>query len=63
MRLRVAGGMVRPRFVPAPEEGDETIEAGGVRVFIAKQIVDELGDVEVGVSAEHEQLTIRPLES
>jgi hypothetical protein len=63
VRLRVAGGMVRPRFVESPEEGDETIEEGGVRVFIAKQILDELGPVEVGVTAEHEQLTVRPLES
>lgn len=61
MRLRVAGGAVRPRFVTAPEEGDETIEAAGLRIFIARTIVDELGPVVVDVTPEHGQLTVRPL--
>ncbi len=60
VRLRVAGGMVRPRFVETPEEGDETVVADGIRVFIAKQIVDELGEVVVEVTPEHGQLVVRP---
>ena len=64
VRLRVAGGAVRPRFVPGAEEGDETVDAGGIRVFIAKTILDANGgSVEVDVTAEHEQLTVRPLAS
>ncbi len=64
VRLRIAGGAVRPRFVPGAEEGDETIEADGIRVFIARAILDANGgDVEIDVTAEHEQLTVRPLGS
>jgi hypothetical protein len=63
VRLRVAGGMVRPRFVEGPEEGDEELDAGGIRVFLAKTITDELGDVEIGVTPEHGQLVVRPLSS
>lgn len=61
VRLRVAGGQVRPRFVPEPEAGDEVVEVDGVRVFVAGAIVAELGDVEVVVTPEHETLEIRPL--
>lgn len=60
VRLRVAGGEVRPRFVEVPEEGDETIEIEGLRVFIAKQITDELGEVVVEVTPEHGRLVVRP---
>lgn len=64
MRLRVAGGAVRPRFVPGAEEGDEVIETDGVRVFIARAILDANGgDVEIDVTDEHEQLVVRPLAS
>jgi hypothetical protein len=64
VRLRIAGGAVRPRFVPGPEAGDETVETGGIRVFIAQAILDANGgDVEIDVTAEHEQLTVRPLPS
>jgi hypothetical protein len=64
VRLRVAGGAVRPRFVPGAEEGDETVEAGGLRVFVAREILDANGgDVEIDVTPEHESLTVRPLGS
>jgi hypothetical protein len=64
VRLRIAGGAVRPRFVPGAEEGDETVEAGGIRVFIARTILDANGgDVEIDVTPEHETLTVRPLGS
>jgi hypothetical protein len=59
VRLRIAGGAVRPRFVETPEDGDETVEAEGVRVFIARAILDEHGDVEVDVTPEHGQLVVR----
>ena len=64
VRLRIAGGAVRPRFVPGPEDGDETVDADGIRVFVAKAILDANGGaVEVDVTPEHEQLTVRPLPS
>jgi Fe-S cluster assembly iron-binding protein IscA len=60
VRLRIAGGAVRPRFVEEPEDGDETVEVEGVRVFIAKSVLDEHGDVEVDVTPEHGNLMVRP---
>ncbi len=63
VRLRMAGGAVRPQFVAEPLEGDEIVEEGGVRVFIARSIIDEHGEVEIDVTTEHESLMIRPVRS
>jgi hypothetical protein len=54
---------VRARFVPAPEPDDEIVEVGGLRIFVARSILDEHGDVEIDVTEEHETLMVRPLES
>jgi hypothetical protein len=62
VRLRVAGGQVRPRFQPAPSDGDEVVDVSGIRVFVAREIVDaQGGDLEIDTSSEHEQLIVRPL--
>ncbi len=61
VRLRMAGGQIRPRFVTAPEPDDIVAEAEGVRVFIDSSLVD--GDVEIGVTSEHDQLVVRPIGS
>jgi Fe-S cluster assembly iron-binding protein IscA len=63
VRLRIAGGTVRPRFVATPEDEDEVVEAEGIRVFIARSIIDKYGEVEVDVTPEHETLTVRSIES
>ena len=63
VRLRIAGGAVRPRFVPGAEDGDEIVEADGIRVFIAAAILDAHGEVEIDVTPEHEQLVVRPVGS
>lgn len=60
VRLRVAGGELRPRFASEPREGDEELEVEGVRVFIAPDVAEPGADVEIGVSAEHETLVVRP---
>jgi Fe-S cluster assembly iron-binding protein IscA len=60
VRLRVAGGAVRPRFAPGPEEGDETVEADGVRVFVDARIASSAPTVEIDLSSEHETLIVRP---
>ena len=61
VRLRVAGGAVRPRFADGPFEGDEVVETGGIRIFVARELA--VGDIEIGVSEEHETLVVRRLES
>lgn len=52
---------MRPRFVPDPEPTDEVVETEGIRVFVARSIVEEHGDVEIGVTPEHGQLVVRPI--
>ena len=60
VRLRIAGGAVRPRFVADPEPTDTTVEVDGIRVFVADAIVSEHGDdLVVDVSDEHDQLIVR----
>jgi Fe-S cluster assembly iron-binding protein IscA len=59
VRLRRAGGEVRPRFEAEPRPDDEVVEVEGLRVFVAREIVDELGEVEVDISEEHEQIVVR----
>lgn len=63
MRLRVAGGEVRPRFAQQPEPDDEVLEVEGLRVFVARSVTAEHGLVEVAVAPEHDQLIVRPLPS
>jgi hypothetical protein len=61
VRLRMAGGAIRPRFQAEPSEGDVIVEQDGIRIFLAADIA--VGDVEIGVSAEHETLVVRSVGS
>lgn len=63
VRLRMAGGAVRPRFAADPEPGDVMVEQDGVRVFVAESVVQGHDNVEIGVTTEHETLVVRPLSS
>ncbi len=60
VRLRMAGGQVRPRFSSEPGPDDEVIEVEGVRLFVAPEVTGEGGDVEIDVEPEHETLVVRP---
>jgi hypothetical protein len=62
VRLRLAGGAIRPRFVAEPEPDDVILEAGGIRVFVASAVAGS-GDVEIGVTEEHDELVVRPVRS
>jgi Fe-S cluster assembly iron-binding protein IscA len=55
----MAGGEVRPRFVAEPADDDEVAEVDGVRIFVARSIVDDLSDVIVDVTPEHGTLVVR----
>lgn len=59
VRLREAGGQVMPRFARGPEPTDEVVEAGGLRLFVERRIVERYADVEIAVSDEHERLILR----
>ncbi len=60
VRLRVAGGAVRPRFAPAPEPDDVVVETDDVRVFVERSVAEAHPEVEIAVSAEHDTLVVRP---
>jgi hypothetical protein len=55
----MAGGAIRPRFQAEPSEGDVVVEADGIRIFVAPDLV--VGDIEIGVSAEHSTLVVTSL--
>lgn len=57
VRLRRAGGQVRPRFADDPHPDDEVIEVEGVRIFVERALATE--DVEIAVSPEHDTLIVR----
>ncbi|MGH2759263.1 MAG: HesB/YadR/YfhF-family protein [Actinomycetota bacterium] len=63
VRLRMAGGAVRPRFAAEPEPTDVVVERSGVRVFVADSVLEGHDDVEIDVTAEHETLLVRPIGS
>ena len=60
VRLRIAGGSVRSRFAEGPEDGDEVLEADGIRVFVARGIVESAPNVEIDITLEHAELIVRP---
>jgi Fe-S cluster assembly iron-binding protein IscA len=62
VRLRRAGGAIRPRFVSDPQADDVVVESEGIRVFVAAAIASE-GDVEIDVTSEHDELVVRPVRS
>lgn len=60
VRLRRAGGVVRPRFAEQPEPDDVVVDIEGVRVFVDPTVAGEYPDVEIAVSDEHDELVVRP---
>lgn len=55
VRVRVVAGATRVSFEEGPEDGDEVIEAGGIRIFVASSAAGRVVDV----SAEHDQIIVR----
>lgn len=59
VRLRVAGGEIRPRFSPEPKDTDEVVEVEGIRVFVDAKALEGVEEAEIGVTEEHETLVVR----
>jgi len=61
VRIAVARGLrgeeVRTGFSDAPEESEEVVSSGGVRLFIERTLAER--NVTVDVSAEHDQIIVR----
>lgn len=61
VRVSLARGMkgseVRTGFAEEPEPGDETLDAGGIRVFIPEEIAS--GESVLDVADEHDRIVLR----
>jgi Fe-S cluster assembly iron-binding protein IscA len=59
IRLTIGpAGDLRTAFAEEPDPGDQTIEAGGVRLFVSAQLATS--DASVDVSPEHDTLVLGP---
>lgn len=59
VRLRVAGGQVRPHFVSEPAPDDEVVDVDGLRVFVAGAIASRSSEVVIDATEEHGNLVVR----
>jgi hypothetical protein len=57
VRLRRTAHGAQTQFAEAPEPGDEVLEAGGIRLFVAPAIAK--GAVTIDASEEHDQIVVR----
>ena len=65
IRLRAArelGGSVRVHveLAAAPAEGEEILEAGGIRIFIDASVTEAMPSAVVALEPEHERVVVRP---
>ena len=51
------GEEVRTGFAEEPEPDETTVEAGGIRLFVATRLAER--GVVIDVAAEHDQITVR----
>lgn len=61
IRVWLAGGAARTAFADEPEPGDTTVEAGGIRVYVAASVTAG-GPAAIDVSAEHDTIVVVPLD-
>ncbi|HYI46814.1 MAG TPA: hypothetical protein VE174_15260 [Actinomycetota bacterium] len=64
IRLRTAhalgGGLqTQIELADAPAAGEETIEAGGVRLFIAPEVLEAIPDPILAMEPQHENVVLR----
>jgi Fe-S cluster assembly iron-binding protein IscA len=59
---RALGGRidVQVEFADEPTEGDHTIEAGGVRIFVDPEVMKTYPDAVVALEPQHETIVVRP---
>lgn len=65
VRLRVArglggGGEVQVELAEGPVEGDEVVEAGGLRLFVDPSLPQLVPDPIVTVAPMHDHIVVRP---
>ncbi len=67
-RLRAARGLgggldVQVELASGPGEGEETIETGGVKIFVDPEVTTAYPDAVVTVEPQHDQIVLRPLQA
>jgi hypothetical protein len=67
VRLRttraLGGGIgVQVELTDAPLEGEDVVEAGGVRLFVDRSVREALPDAVVALEPQHEVVVVRPKE-
>ena len=65
IRLRAAHGLgggveVQIELADAPTEGEETIDADGVRLFVSPEVTEAVPDPVLTVEPQHETVVLRP---
>ena len=65
VRLRAAHGLgggvdIQVELADGPLEGEEEIEAGGVRVFVDPSVTEAVPDPVVTVEPQHDRVVVRP---
>ncbi len=63
--LRVARGLgggasVQVEFAEAPEQGEQVIEASGIRLFVTADLEETIPDPVIAVEPQHERIEVRP---
>ena len=65
IRLRGArelggGFSVHVELAGAPSEGEEIVEAGGIRIFVDASVTEAMPSAVVALEPEHERVIVRP---
>ena len=65
IRLRTATGLgggiqTQIELADGPSDGEETIEAGGISLFIAPGVLEAVTDPVLAVEPQHERVVLRP---
>lgn len=65
VRLRAAHGLgggvdIQVELAEGPLEGETSIEAGGVRIFVDPGVTDTIPDAVVAVEPQHDLIVVRP---
>ena len=65
--IRLRGGRelggsfrVHVELAGAPSEGEEIVEAGGIRIFVDRSVTDAMPSAVVALEPEHETVIVRP---
>lgn len=57
VRLRSTARGMQTEFAEAPEPGDEVVETGGIRIFVARDLAGR--GPRIDASDEHDQIIVR----